>query len=352
METSRGAPFPLTGARALAIVVTLLLLGITDIAIGMRSGSGSRLSEHFSAYRLKHYVARVGNAHRAVLIVGDSVLWGYGLPVEDTAVARLRSKFPTTRIINAAYEAGTPINVDFLVRYLLAGGMYPRAVVFDLNPISFNEFGRSYNTLNAALQLLAIPALREPFDRGRLRADAAAEHPPLWNRVDRFLELHWALYGSRVDIHQALFGDADAVTSLQDRFADQLGVAAPVPQGAIGPKTPYAEMYDLTPLTSGNVSYAYTDHLLRLLAAHHIPAIAILTPTNHGLLHDFIDVPAYDLNLRRLRALCRARGATVLDLDRSVTNEEFIDNTHLTKAGNEALAHAIAPALARVLRVF
>lgn len=339
----------------ISLVVTALLLCLTDLAIRSVSTEGAfavRLPEHFSAYRLKKYVERVGAGRSALLVLGDSVLWGYGLPVEDTAVARLRERFPRTPIVNAAYEAGSPLNSDFLIRYLLSERLYPRAVLFDLNLLSFNQFGKTYDALNPALETLASPSVLEPFDQNRLRlARPVKARAEVWSRADDYLETHWALYGSRVDIHQALFGDADAATALHNHL-DALVQASTLNQrDALEPSTPYAEMYDLTPLSPNNIAYAYTQHLLSILAANRIPTIAIITPANHILLHNYIDVPAYDANLRGLETLCHRYGAAVVNLDRRIPPNEFIDNTHLTKMGNGALAHAIAPDIARILDV-
>lgn len=355
MEISNRANSKPGGGGLLAILVTVLLLCQTDVAVSTLSTErkfADRLPEHFSAYYLKQYTERAGGARNAVLVVGDSVLWGYGVPVEDTAVAELRRRLPRTPIINAAFEAGTPINSDFLIRYLLAHRIYPRAILFDLNPLSFNQLAKSYDTLNPALESLAVPTYLQPFDDARLSADQAAKDPSVWAEVDRFLEIHWALYGSRVDIHQALFGDADAATALQTHVNTFLQVSTLTLKPAQEPSVPYAEMYDLTPLSSENVSFAYTQHFLEMLAANHIPAIAILPPTNHALLHNYIDVPAYSANLRRLEHLCHLYGATVLNLDHRIPQKEFIDNTHLTKKGNGAVAQAVAPAIAHLLHVF
>ena len=86
---------------------------------------------------------------------------------------------------------------------------------------------------------------------------------------------------------------------------------------------------------------------IALLARDHIPAIAILTPTNHTLLHEFIDVPEYEKNLAFTHKLLASGGVRVIDLDKAFKAAEFIDNDHLTAAGNQRLAGTLGPVLAQ-----
>jgi hypothetical protein len=75
-----------------------------------------------------------------------------------------------------------------------------------------------------------------------------------------------------------------------------------------------------------------------LLRAERIPAYAVLTPTNHTLLHDYIDVPEYTQQLSYVARVLRAYGIVVLNYDRAFSAAEFLDNDHLTAAGNVHLA--------------
>jgi hypothetical protein len=75
-----------------------------------------------------------------------------------------------------------------------------------------------------------------------------------------------------------------------------------------------------------------------LLRTAHIPAMAFLTPTNHALLHDYIDNRQYRANETYLTRLLRNRGVQVVDLDRAVPTADFLDNAHLTLAGQRLLA--------------
>ncbi|PZR59015.1 MAG: hypothetical protein DLM50_01930 [Candidatus Meridianibacter frigidus] len=325
------------------LAVTVMLLVLTDLGLHAWNLQPQRLPEHFSSSYLTRYVDQFKGQGNLLVVVGDSVLWGYGVPPQDSTVAVLRREFPNLAVLNLSYEAGSPINVDFLLRYLLARGLRPRAVLFDLNPISFNQTTSSYDTLNAALARVCVPDLVSSFDRERLNAGSSAATRDVSERTDRFLEQHWLLYGLRVDMHQALFGDVDASTALWGRINTSR---------ASGGAPAYAQMYDLTPLGRQNVAYAYTEHSFAMLGAQHIPMLGFLTPTNHALVHTFVDVRAYDENLQRLQQLGHRYGVRILNFDRLLAQKNFIDNTHLTTAGNRRLAKALSPAIVRALHVF
>jgi len=342
MATSKRPELPFKGSVALSLAITLSLLVLTDFILGKTQSFPPRLPEHFSSSYLDRFVRQVHDK-KTLLVLGDSVLWGYGVKAQDSAVAILRRRYPGIRIVNAAYEAGTPINIDFLVRYMLQKKIRPQAVLFDLNPIAFSQLAKSYNTLNPALEHLAVPALLEPFDATRLKTTGAAGDSSLSGRLDSFVERHWLLYAQRVDIHQAIFGDADAASALSRRL-----ILSPAPQeDAAGPPA-----YDLTPLGPQNVSFAYTRHLLRLLSKNHVAVTAFLTPTDHQLLREYVDVGPYDENLQRLEQLVRAEHVTILNLDRQIPSNEFIDYMHLTKSGNAKLARLLMPEVGRTLNVF
>jgi hypothetical protein len=72
-----------------------------------------------------------------------------------------------------------------------------------------------------------------------------------------------------------------------------------------------------------------------------IPVLAFLTPTNHLLLHDFIDNTSYEQNGRFLRDTFERSGATVVDLDQRFPARVFIDNDHLRLSGQRMLADVL-----------
>jgi len=338
-ERARGRPAPFW----ISALVTLSLLAVTDVALHSWRG-GERLPAHFSGLYLQRYAAHV--VPGAIVVLGDSELWGYGIAAADSPVQRLARAMPGERIANLAYEAQTPIDADFLLRYLLARDLRPRAVVVEINPASFNETTPSYDTLNAALADLSLPSLVESFDGGKLNAELAGGGEDVGTRMDLFVAQHWLLYGLRVDLHQALFGNADLATAVQQRIEPYLQPAA---RGAAS--APFAAMYDLAPLDAGNVSYAYAEHLFAMLASHKIPALVLLPPVNHTLLHPYIDNALYVANLSRVERLARANGLSVLNLDAGIAATDFIDNTHLNAAGSARLARAMRLPLARLLHV-
>ncbi len=132
----------------------------------------------------------------------------------------------------------------------------------------------------------------------------------------------------RTDIREALYGDVDAAPA-QPITADML-------EGT----------YDLSPLSEKNAGVRYLEQTVAALHAAGVPVLAFLTPTNHQLLHEYIDVPAYRANAAFLRAVVERRGARVLDLDRAILAREFLDEAHLTPEGQRRLAALLRPYVA------
>ncbi|HZO94686.1 MAG TPA: hypothetical protein VFB22_13100 [Candidatus Baltobacteraceae bacterium] len=331
------------GDVRVSLFVSAALLLLTDLLLGAWRPGGLRLPSHFSGDYLRSYALEHA-AGPGLVVLGDSEMWGYGVAAAASPVAQLERTLGRP-VDNLTYEAETPINEDFVLRLLLAHGIRPRAVIVEINSASFNETAVEYDRLNAALAEVALPALLEPFDAGRLD-DAQRTHVPTpGERLDRFVAAHWRLYGRRVDLHQALFGDADLAGALFARVHPLLQ-----PNDATGSGR-YAAMYDLTPLDRDNVDFAYAGHLFAMLAKHRIPGIVLLPPVNHALLHRYVDNAAYDANRRRVARLAQASGLAVLDLDRLLPSQDFIDNTHLNAAGGDRLARAIAPHVAPYLDV-
>jgi lysophospholipase L1-like esterase len=165
--------------------------------------------------------------------------------------------------------------------------------------------------------------------------------------LDGWIGSIWHLYALRSDLREALFGEIDAAHALDG--AVQRASGAEARAAAAHRPTPdrFEGTYDLSPLDGKNVSVHFLRETIALLAEEHIPALAILTPTNHTLLHEYIDVPEYRKNLAYVRALLAAGDARVLDLDARFPAAEFIDNDHLTARGNRRLAAALEPLLAR-----
>ncbi len=123
----------------------------------------------------------------------------------------------------------------------------------------------------------------------------------------------------RSDIRETVFGDVP-----------------PPPAQPLAPDL-FEGTYDLAPLTAKNVGVAFLAKTADALRLAGIPAVAFMTPTNHALLHDYIDNRQYDANETFLKRLLESRGVPVVDLDRAVPTGEFLDNAHLTAAGQRRL---------------
>ena len=325
--------------RALAaIAVALFLLVVIDAAVRMTFPRTERLNENFSASYLRREV-RALRGTSPIVVFGDSALWGYGLSSDKAAVSLLRrAGLP---LENLSYEGGSLPNSYAMLRLLLARGVRPSVVVFNVNQKEFNPNDSAYAKLHPSVEQLVWSTLA-PADRALLKA-TTTDAPD--QRLQRAIETGWQLYGLRTDLRELLFSDVDAVHALQTALETVSGtrarrLAAHRPTPAL-----FEGTYDMTPLAPSNVGFQFLARIADLLRSEHIRALAILTPTNHALLHDYIDSPEYVANLRASRRALESRGVRVLDLDRAFPASEFIDNDHLTAAGNVRFAGLLREAL-------
>lgn len=238
------------------------------------------------------------------------------------------------------------MNSYFMLRYLLMSGVRPALVVFDVNSKETNSEDSAYRRLHPSLEQ-NVSSMLDSADRKRLSLLPA---PSPASRLESGVSAIWALYRYRVDLREELFGVDDAATALAHRIQGATGSERLQELEHRPTADKFLTTYDLNALEPDNVDYYYLRKLALLVKSERLHAIAVLTPTNHQLLHDYIDSPEYDAKLAQLAAPLKLAGITTLNFDRSVPPEEFLDNDHLTIAGNRRFARLLAPHLARFLR--
>ncbi|MDP9017741.1 MAG: hypothetical protein M3N19_05430, partial [Candidatus Eremiobacteraeota bacterium] len=218
-------------------------------------------------------------------------------------------------------------------------------VVLNINSKQSNSEDSAYRRLHPSLEP-NVSALFDSHDRARL--DVLPEQT-LTQRLDSGVAKVWKLYRFRTDIREAIFGYDDLATWLKNSLERVTGSQALQAAEHRPTADRFLGTYDLEPLTPDNIDFLYLRQLAELLKTQHIPAIAFLTPTNHRLLHEYIDTPTYSKKLHDLSAPLRNDGITVLDLDAAFPQNQFIDNDHLTILGNQRLANTLGRAMRRVL---
>ena len=327
--------------RFLTITLAALIATLALVDVGVRAAFPvlPRLEANFSAAYLARTIDR-GDLAKRVVFLGDSVLWGYRLHASETATERLARR--GVRVANVAFEGGSIANTYAMLRLMAHRGVMPRAVVFNVNVKEFNAADSAYRTLYPAVEALAWEYLT-PDERTLLKR---THRDTMDAAIDRVLSRWWGLYGMRSDIRELLFGQADATTAVQTLLGEASGRNARTEAAHRPTAARFLGTYDLTPLSNDNVEVIFLRKTVVLLAAMKVPAIAILTPTNHALLHEYIDVPDYEDQLRYVRASL-GPNVRVLDYDRAFTSGEFIDNDHLTAEGNHRLAGMLFSVLPR-----
>ncbi len=330
--------------RSLAIVLATFLIAsvITDRAFVTMFPSLHRLTTNFSSAYLQREIVTMSAEPPGIVFSGDSVLWGYRLPVGVTTAGIMRERgYP---IRNLAFEGGSPANTYAVLRLLVNAGIRPRLFVFNVNQKEFNPADSAYNTLHPALQESVQPIMSES-DLALLSRKPVAQTVDA--RIDRAVSATFALYGMRADLRETLFGDVDAIHALDRLVKSISGAAAKEESEHVPTRDKFEGTYALDKLDKDNVSMHFLAETIALLQANHQPALAILTPTNHRLLHEYIDVPQYAANLSSTSRMLEAGGIRVLDCDRRFRASEFLDNDHLTAAGNRKLAALIEPNIPR-----
>jgi len=263
-----------------------------------------------------------------VVFLGDSILWGYQLENDATAVAALRRQ--GCRCENLAFKSGSPPNYYVLARLFETYGVRPKEVVIEVNQRVLNPADPAYKTLHPALAIVGLPYLT---DRERDDLGLRASDRTLAQRVDGVLSSLWLVYAARADLRDLISGDADAVASTRTFTEDD-----------------FAGTYDARPLDPENIGVAYLLKTVKTLRASGIRVLGLVAATNHDLLHEDIDTREYRANDAYLRAVLRQAGAQVLDLDTAFSSPDFIDNAHLTARGQTDLAVALAPYVGMVYR--
>jgi len=299
-----------------------------------------RFAEDFSSSYLRYAIART-NLPERIVFLGDSVLWGYRLPYQSTTVGDLAlDGFP---VANFAYEGGSMCNTYAMLRVMLGLGYRPRRLIFNVNLKEFNPQDSAYNTLYPALASVASAYLT-PGERRLLTNHGEAGS--INGAIDELIAQHWSLYGMRVDIRQLLFHHVDAAHAAESLIGVLSGREARLTAAHQPTADRFLGTYDLTPLSETNVEVVFLRKTIALAKRWKIPTIVILTPTNHGLLHDYIDTQEYEDQLSYVRDIVRP-SARILNYDKEFGSNDFFDNDHLRARGSARLSALIAAELAK-----
>ena len=307
---------------AVMLAVALSVVAAQNVIIDRYFPNLSRLTTDFSPVYLDREMNSMARSQHVVILLGDSVVWGYDLEPSQTASAILAAR--GCNCWNLSFKAGSPPNDFALMRLILDRGIRPAAVILQVNQKVLSETDSAYNTLHPTISVLAL-ALLSPADRRLLTPPRPRSAVPAV--LDSALSSTSLLYAMRSDIRETVFGRRDAAAFIH--------VSASQFEGA----------YDLTPLNGRNVGVHFLQETAAMLHDARVPTIAFMTPTNHTLLHDYIDTPEYKANGAYLRKMLAREGVRVVDLDSAFSAREFLDNDHLTAPAQRRLASMLARAL-------
>jgi HAMP domain-containing protein len=307
----------------IVVVTSAAILWVENRLLVERVAHLSRFTTDFSSTYLQHEVTSLNTQPVRAIFFGDSVLWGFGVPANQTAVSLLKACGESCR--NLSFKAGNPANYYAIARIMQANHVRPTVAVIEVNQKVLSSADDFYKTLHPAVAALASQLL-DPTDRALLTLPNSQS--TVATRADAVLSNALPFYAMRADIRATIFGSSDPP------------VHRPAPDELVG-------SYDLTPLDGRNVGVHFLDKTVDLLHAQGFRIVAFLTPTNHELLHDYIDNDAYRENTHFLITDLERRGAHVTDLDDTLPASQFFDFDHLTPEGQRSLARDLTEMLAQ-----
>ncbi len=284
----------------------------------------SRVNSDFSAAYLRRELQTMAASPPQTVFLGDSVLWGFYLKPERIAVSLIAAQ--GCRCRNLSFKASSPPNYYALTELLLHYGIRPKIVVLEIDQRVLNPANNAYRTLHPAVAELAA-ALLSAADRKVL--GLAPANDTMQSRFDRLASQLSLVYAMRADIRETLYPAGDTIPAQH--------LTAGMFEGE----------YDLSPLTGENIGVRYLTKTADALRAARVPILAFMTPTNHALLHDYINGPEYTANAAFLQRLLERHGVRVLNLDRAFAGSAFYDSAHLKPPAQLRLAEILEKELVR-----
>jgi len=142
----------------LTIATAVAALATADVCVDAFFPHLPRLADNFSAAYLRRDIASLDR--RATVYLGDSALWGYGISADEAATTLLKMRGINCE--NLSYEGGSPANSDAMLRILLAAGVKPHALVFNVNQKEFNVADSAYQKLYPEVERLSWNELPPP----------------------------------------------------------------------------------------------------------------------------------------------------------------------------------------------
>lgn len=316
--------------------------------------------------------ARAGGPADAldVVLIGDSVLGSVnnapGERLADylgPALGEAVGQRPV-RVFSLAAGGAHASDVYGLVRRLLVRLEATPAqtrnlvVVLSSNVVFFSRRQSQPTMLAPCL----LDGIRDAYPLRR-QLSLPVEPSPLERRLASWLASHFYLYQQRRKLAESWFGGPPRQAlreSLQRGLRRgltpdeprELGNRSWRLRGLSGES--YAPNYDFIPPASKDaLNYRATEELAAWLGRHpELPVLVMLNPQNHALVGAYTRRAEYQALTAAIESSFRGQGVRYVSYDRDpgISPEMFLDNDHLTAAGNRALARKIAVDVAAAFR--
>jgi lysophospholipase L1-like esterase len=332
-----------------------------------------------------------GTAAVDVVLLGDSVLASVENPV-GSKLAELLPPALTERLLAQSAPGAKALPPQVRVWTVAAGGAHAADVLAALTRLQHSlpsaQSPRSKLVVVASSNVIffskrhRVPAMTYPCLAGWLPPDPSLHRqlglpPPstgLWSTTEPFLQKHLTrhiyLLQQRRHLAERWLGGpprealregfVSGVRGLLQRLKGQ----RPQPSTTEDPDRPwsargytqaqFAASYDVVPLDSPEATNFQLTQRLAQQAGQlkgQIPTLVLVSPQNQAMLGALLQTPSYQQLTSALQSTFAAHSVPLLQLDRdqAFVSSMFLDQDHLTRAGNQLLAARLAEALLPLL---
>jgi len=305
-------------------------------------------------HQLCHDAATHPDAPRALLI-GNSAVFGFPLPAEETLAERLNQRLAERGAPGRVYNLGWVNSYELRDALVLRAALeyQPDLIIYGVTPADF---------IHAAP--VRVPSVAAFFQSNAdaLRALADAPLPGLAEPLERYES--WAAFRGRPNELWAQLRDSGAfVRAATQASAESLARWADptLPPAPISPTRVRQMVYDCSQ-TLAKERQDYADwqswnvlaYLETIRHTYGIPIIVLNWPVAYEPVGDCYNVrysaAAVDEFNRWLRAESDLRGFGYVDLHDLLPGDQFFDSLHLTAEGHRRIAEQVGPLVEGVLR--
>ncbi len=287
---------------------------------------------------------------RKVVFLGDSVVYGSGVPEEGQTIPSYFASYiqmllpdEDIKVYSFSLKGCTPVDATRILEYVVDAR--PDLVIYDIN------IGWFASQTETGHQQLTQLSSAEP-----IRQDVSADqqnqsgNERIENVLGQVVNEYWSLYRYRIFLNYLLFGEpirdilmaegkiAEKTTMEEELFQeDQF---KPWYEKDFSFLKANSGKLGLCTLDASNPHWNYYNQFMETLHSNQINAVFFTVPRNRTLYlkYGLLDEKVFAFKQNQLIDVARRNGITTYDFTFSVKDDYFTDTIHMTKEGNQAVA--------------